>query len=197
MHPFVTDSDERTRILLWLAAVSILAAWGLHELFRVLQFSPPWWLETPSVVGFYALFYTVFDKWGWRIPILRKIEIIKIPDIAGKWEGFVTSSYDEHKNHIDATIMIKQTWTKLKIQLETPTSISQSQTASIITDVHSDIISYEYINEPRAHAKATMHTHRGTARHVLKKENDVETFNGEYYTGRDRGTFGTLTFRRS
>ncbi len=197
MHPYVTDSNERRLVPLLLAIVSMLAAWGLHEILEVISLSTPWWFDMPSLMGFYGLFYGSFDKWLWRIPILRKVGLVKVPDIAGKWKGYITSSFDEHQDHCEASIEICQTWTKIRINLETETSRSYSQTAAVLTEIpHCTAISYEYVNEPKAPARTTMHIHRGTARHTLCIVDDTESFDGEYYTGRDRGTFGALHFTR-
>lgn len=197
MHPYVTDSNERRLVPLLLAALSVLASWGLYKTLEAVQISPPWWFDMPSLMGFYGLFYTVFDKWLWRVPITRRIGLVKVPDLTGKWEGHITSSFDEHQSQCEASIQILQTWTRIRINLEAEHSRSCSQTAAVITEVpHCAIISYEYLNEPKAPATTTMHTHRGTARHTLCVVDDSEVFDGEYYTGRDRGTFGTLHFKR-
>jgi hypothetical protein len=193
MHPYVTNSDEKRKVPLLLAILSILAAWGLFKIVKAFHITPPWWFEMPSLIGFYGLFYTVFDRSLWRAPIIRKIGLVKVPDLDGKWEGEIASSFDGHQNRRDVSILVRQTWTSIRIDLETANSKSSSQTAAIIIETpDSAIISYEYINEPKAHSTMTMHTHRGTARHTWCRTGDSETLNGEYYTGRDRGTFGVL-----
>ncbi len=77
--------------------------------------------------------------------------------------------------------------------LETEYSKSQSLIVGIITAGSSAMVmSYEYLNEPKPAAKETMHAHRGTARLVL----EGESLEGEYYTGRDRQNYGSLSLRR-
>jgi len=197
MHNYVTDSDERRLVPLLLAAFSVLASWGLFEIMSAVQVTPPWWFDMPSLMGFYGLFYTAFDSWLWRAPFVRGIGLAKVPDLTGKWEGYISSSLDEHQSQRAASIQIRQTWTRIRIDLETANSRSCSQTAAIITEIPDcALISYEYLNEPKADATTTMHTHRGTARHTLCIVDGSEVFDGEYYTGRDRGTFGTLHFKR-
>ncbi len=197
MHPYITDSNERRLVPLLLTVLSILAAWGLYGLLKTIHLSPPWWFDMPSLIGFYGLFYSAFDKWFWRVPALRKVGLVKVPNINGRWKGYITSSFDEHKKQREACIDILQTWSQIKINLETETSRSYSLTASVLTETpHCIAISYEYVNEPTVDAKATMHIHRGTARHTLSIVDGAEVFDGEYYTGRDRETFGTLHFKR-
>lgn len=198
MHPYVTDSNERRLVPLLLAALSMICSWGLYEILMLIQISPPWWFDMPSLMGFYGLFYAAFDKWLWRISFIRRIGLVKVPVLAGRWEGQVTSSFDEHQGQLEAVIQVHQTWTRIRIDLETKNSKSFSQTASIITEISdSALIAYDYLNEPKAHSTMTMHTHRGFARHTWCVVNGRETFDGEYYSGRDRGTFGTLHFKRS
>ncbi|NOH04960.1 MAG: hypothetical protein HND47_24800 [Chloroflexi bacterium] len=197
MHPYATDSDERIKVLLGIAFVSLLASWGLHSLFLALNFTPHWLLDVPSFAGFYYMFLKWFDKNLWRKSFFQKIGLIKVPYIAGNWDGYINSSYDEHKSQISATIQIKQTWTEIRITLETDNSISRSETASIITKTPDmALISYEYINEPKSQATSSMQIHRGTARHEYQIVDTYEIFNGGYYTGRERGTFGSLYFKR-
>ena len=80
----------------------------------------PWWLDAPSVMGFYGLFYSASDKWLWAKPIVRKIGLVKIPNLNGVWEGCVTSSsYDNHGSEITINMGISQTWARISIILNT------------------------------------------------------------------------------
>ena len=195
MHTYTTDSSERKFIPLYIASASILLAWGLNRLFNFTQLTVPWWIDAPSVIGFYGLLYTLFNKYLWRSRILRTIGIVKVPDLNGVWNGYVVSSFDKHAKEDKATIKISQTWTRIVIILETNYSKSSSLIAAIVTeDPSGTILSYEYLNEPKPNAKHTMHAHRGTARLTLKSEGKV--LEGEYYTGRDRQNFGILRFER-
>ncbi len=197
MHQYSTDSNERLRVPLWLAFISLFAAWGLHALLVRLNFTPHFLIDVPSFAGFYYIFHELFDKKLWRFPIFRRLGLIKVPFIAGKWDGNIITSFDEHESKKPATIQIKQTWLEIKITLETKDSISNSETASIITKIP-DVarISYEYINEPKVQAVSSMQIHRGVARHDYQIIEANEVLNGDYYTGRGRSTFGSLDFKR-
>jgi len=196
MHPYATDSSERRFVPVFLASLSILAALLLDRGLRTMQFTFPWWLDAPAVMGFYGLFYAIFDRFLWRMRIVRKIGLVKLPDLNGTWKGYVVSSFNQHGTKYNANIEIHQSWTRIGIILKTETSNSQSQIATILTEnPNSTVLSYEYRNEPKPNAITTMHAHRGTARLTLKRESQV--FEGEYYTGRDRQHFGTLFFERA
>jgi hypothetical protein len=196
MHPYATNSNERKMVPLWLAAISILVSWLLHIIFETLNFSPPWWSDIPSFIGFYELSYALFNRKLWKIELFRKLGLVKTPDLNGTWGGHTISSYDNHEKQTEAIIEIFQTWTELKVKLVTGTSVSYSQTASIISRPDCAILSYDYVNEPKSDATKTMHSHRGMAWHEHIIEKDRETLNGSYFTGRDRKTFGTLIFSK-
>lgn len=93
----------------------------------------------------------------------------------------------------DINVTIEQTWTSMIVRVESTGSVSRSVSANLTVGSEMSL-SYEYINEPRVSADATMHTHRGTARFVVKPGDAV--LEGDYYSGRDRQTFGTARLER-
>lgn len=164
-----------------------------------LPFTVPWWVEVPSVMGFYGLFYALFDRRLWRITLLHRIGLVQLPDLNGTWEGFVKSSFDEYATQHYARVKISQRWTQISIRLDTDGSKSHSLSAALLTTNPNEImLSYEYLNEPKAsNSAATMHTHRGTARLTIDSVNAPGTLEGEYYTGRDRRMYGGVHLERS
>jgi len=195
MHFYTTVSNERKLISIYIAVISILLAWVLNRVLGVMPFTLPWWIEAPSVIGFYSLLYAIFDRYLWSWQILRRLGIVKVPNLSGSWNGYVASSFDEYAVKHDATIRIFQNWTKIAIILETNYSKSVSLIAAIVTENPIGIVlNYEYLNEPKANAKHTMHAHRGVARLTLQP--DGKALEGDYYTGRDRQNFGILIFER-
>lgn len=193
MHPYSIDIEERKNILLLLAVVSIVLLWGFYKALNYYKIILPWWVESPSVLFFYGLLFVIFDKWAWKY--FRKISFIKTPNLIGEWTGHLKTSFDKHSSEIEATLKIFQTWTRVKILLTTEQSISHSETASIVIDApEGKYLSYQYINEPKSEAVKTMSIHRGTVRLLFnEKEN---TLVGQYYSGRDRQNFGSLSFKR-
>lgn len=194
MHPYSIDTQERRNVLLLLAVISIILAWGFYNVLNRYRIVLPWWAESPSVLSFYGLLFIIFDRWVWKI--LRRINLIKTPELFGEWSGYLKTSFDEHSSEIKATLRIFQTWTKIKILLTTEYSISHSEIASIVIDApEGKYLSYQYINEPKSDAVKTMSIHRGTTRFLFnEKEN---TLIGEYYSGRDRQNFGSLNFKKN
>jgi hypothetical protein len=195
MYSYATNSTERKIIPLCLACISILAAWGFNRGFESTQLTLPWWIDVPSFVFFYGIIYFLFEKFVWRFRLLHKIKVVKVPDLNGDWKGYISSSFDTHAKKFNATLKIHQSWTHISIILRAENSRSHSLMASINIDSSlGTILVYEYINDPRPDAANTMHIHRGTVRFFL--ETDGKVLNGEYYSGRDRQTFGISWFER-
>lgn len=189
MHPYATDLDKRGYVPLSIAFASIVAAWSLSTFVLALKLIIPWWVDAPSVLGFYGLFFVAFDKRLWRLRPIRGL--LGMPNLNGTYRGYIRSSRDRHRSRHAATLKIRQTWTEISMVMTTRTSSGQSVNASIITETGT--ITYEYLNEPKPGTVATMHMHRGTGMLNLVSEGRLE---GEYYSGRDRQTYGLLLFAR-
>ena len=193
MHAYSIDTNERKNILLVLALVSIVFSWGFCKILGHYQLVLPWWFESPSVLFFYGLFFTVFDNWFWRY--LKKANFLKTPNLIGEWDGIFKSSFNDHSSEVKATLKIFQTWTKIKILLFTDQSSSHSENASIIIDTpEGKYLNYQYINDPKSNTIDTMNIHRGTAMLVFDENKNI--LEGEYYSGRGRQNFGSLYFER-
>src|SRR5260370_28944870 len=194
MHGYSTDSGERRVVPLLLASAAITLAWASSKRLAVMHLSLPWWLDAPSTLGFYGALYTLFDRNLWRNRLVRKLGLDRIPNFAGRWRGYLISSFDGHVKRHDLMINIFQTWTQITVFLTTATSMSRSSAAMIqVEDPEGVALIYQYQNQPLADAMKTMHMHFGTA--MLRVSND-DCLVGDYYAGRDRRTFGRIYCRR-
>jgi len=114
--------------------------------------------------------------------------------LSGQWRGHVHPSRANGisaglETSVEIVLTIRQTWTEIVITAQTDLSKSHSLSDHLI--IADEItVSYEYVNEPFAHAPRTMHVHRGTAR--LDVTNRGSILDGEYYSGRDRQNVGTI-----
>ena len=136
----------------------------------------------------------IFDRHLWGHPLLRKLGLVKTPNLSGCWRGYLTSSFDNHAKHHDLSVEIFQSWTQISIFLSTVTSVSRSCVAVIqVSDPEGVALIYQYENQPLADATRTMHMHYGTA---MMRMSDGSRLTGDYYAGRDRGTFGRISCRR-
>lgn len=197
MHVYATNSKERTTVPLYIAVLSVFAAWSLFTAPEPVRDAIPWWVDAPSVMGFFLLFYNLFDRWVWKWKLLHRLGIVRVPNLNGTWHGEVSSSYDEHKTKKEATLDIAQTWLHMEIALRTETSSSQSLMASLtVNDLGGAALDYVYLNEPRPAAIESMQMHRGTAVLNFNRSGGKDTLDGQYYTGRGRQRFGSLCFER-
>jgi len=190
MHGYSTDSYERRFVPLLLAALGIVLAWATAKLIAAVHLSVPWWLDAPSSLAFYGALYALFDKRFWHMAVVRKLGLSRMPNLAGRWRGFLVSSFDAHEKHHEVMLQIFQSWTQISIFLTTGTSISRSCAAVIqVGDPEGVTLIYQYQNQPLSYAMRTMHMHYGTAMLTLS---DGDSLSGDYYAGRDRRTYGRI-----
>jgi hypothetical protein len=200
MHPYAINSSERTTVIAWLTAASILCAYAVGAGLETVQAAfhvPLWWLDAPAVFGCFGFLYALFDRWAWRVPFLRAIGLLSTPDLRGEWVGEIISSHNQFVQSYTARITIHQRWTGMCIHLVAGLSTSESTMAAVTVRPGGTSLEYAYISNPHAHAADTMHTHRGTARLELKSDAGGESLEGDYYSGRGRGTVGRMSFRRA
>ncbi len=154
-------------------------------------------VTSTAVVILLAMFWLV-DKWLWRIKGVRIILPIP-PDINGRYCGDLVSSYDKDKG-IDKkykiTLEIKQSLTRVKINLYTENSSSYSVVASIGKNNQDNWeISYLYQNKTNTvNHNEDMKDHGGAA--FLEIFNAGEILKGNYFNNpRDRGRHGSLDLK--
>src|SRR5712671_3482493 len=194
MHGYSTDSNERRVVPLLLASVAIALAWMSSKSLAAAHLSVPWWMEAPSSMAFYGVLYTLFDKYLWRNGLVHKLGLVRIPNLMGRWRGYLITSFDGHGKRHDLVINIFQSWTQISVFLTTRTSMSRSCAAVIqVDDPEGVALIYQYQNQPLADAMKTMHMHYGTA---MLRVSDGGCLVGDYYAGRDRRTFGRIYCRR-
>ncbi len=194
MHGYSIDSDERRNVVFGLAILGIAAAYCLDQLLDLTSASLPWWFDAPASFGFFGLFYWLFDQRVWRWRMLRTLGLVTAPDLSGHWKGSIVSSHVPRDRH-EVTVDIRQSWTGLTVVLTGASSRSYS-TAAVLRTKAADgpELTHTYRNEPLPHATDTMHIHHGTA--TMRLAEAGQQLVGEYYTGRGRQTYGSITLRR-
>src|SRR5260370_38118882 len=123
MHGYSTDSGERRVVPLFLASVAIALAWVSFKILALLHFSLPWWLDAPSTLGFYGALYTFFDRNLWRNRLVRKLGLVRVPNLTGCWRGYLLSSFGGHIKHHALLINIFPSWAQIPLFPPPPTSI--------------------------------------------------------------------------
>ena len=199
MHSY--EADGRTRVTLTLATVAVLLAWLLSALFawflgELLGPELSWLLSAPSMPAFFSAAYWAFDRYVWRLDILRKVGFVTVPNLDGEWKGEVKSKSSHGGDGLSqpASVVIHQRWSKMAIRLNTEHSRSYSTLAAFKTDDAMDPeLTYLYFNEPSPDAQETMEAHRGTA--ILELSGGALV--GRYYSGRGRQGMGKIELKRA
>ncbi len=192
MHSY--DLEGRGRIYAGLAILSVTLVWLLDWSLNFTDVDPPWWFSAPSVAGLYTMLYWVFDRHVWRWRFLRRLGLLSVPDLNGAWTGEIDSSFGGEGTNRDIKVNIRQRWASILITLQAGESISRSTMAAVAArDTDSPELTYTYLNEPHGRAADTMQMHRGTC--TLRLAGD--RLEGNYYTGRGRGTVGELKLKRN
>jgi hypothetical protein len=174
--------------------LAIALAWVTSKSLTAAHLSVPWWVDAPSSLAFYGGLYALFDEYIWQKSVVHKLGLVRIPNLTGRWRGYLITSFDGHAKRHDLMIHIFQSWTQIVIYLTTATSMSRSCTAVIqVDDPEGVSLVYQYENQPLANATRTMHMHYGTA--MLRISNGG-CLAGDYYAGRDRQTFGRICCKR-
>ena len=177
--------------------VSFLPAvgFGLSELMAELGV-PEWgkyFVVIPVTASLtYTALHWFFNKYGWR-PLSF---IAQVPNISGDWSCVGQTLNDDGSVAHDwvAELSISQTWEKIRVRLETKSSISHSVSVALIPEPDGCwMLMYSYINKPKV-GNGHLDAHQGYCEMRVVK--NLKTAKGEYFTAKGRGTAGTMTFTR-
>lgn len=197
MHTYSTDNERRPRVYWALSIGSYALAGVLTTAVAFISKNLPVTVGVTITAGLaYTAVLYVFNHWLWTHPLLRKMNIVRVPDLNGEWEGHIKSDYDGET--YDATLSIDQTWREINVHFETATSPSDSNGATILTGKGKwPSINYQYSNEGSTDPEDDLWTHDGTADlQFIEKEGEKDVLEGIYYTAPSRGNSGSMYFVR-
>lgn len=153
---------------------------------------PPVVLASLGAGAVYTALYFAFDRWLWKVGPLGRL--LKVPDLAGTWTCSGVSLDKAPSVKWTGTVTIVQSWDRLRVHLQTPKSKSDSVAAALVHDAAAGYrLMYHYRNEPKL-GQAALAAHHGFAE--LTFAPDLRSATGEYFNGRGRNTFGTLSLTR-
>ena len=214
MHTYSTDNDTRLKVIAGLGALSYILVRIAQAFLPGLTTLLPLGINVsaPSFALTWGVLYSAFNNFLWKWNVLRYLNIVRVPNFAGTWEGYIETSYqgDIPKEHIsedddpeseytrmNAEIEIDQKWRKIAVRLETDRSSSDSNAGTIlINESKWPSLNYQYDNEPDPDAPSGMAMHHGTADLELNGQNGSEVLEGVYYTGPGRENYGKMKFTR-
>lgn len=188
MHAY-SGVGNRTPALGAIAVASVVLSITLGALFDLVNVGPAWLFSAPAVAASYGLLYQAMDRWMWRWKLFRSLGLVDVPDIEGRYVGYLVSSFN--KVRLPVHIDIDQTWTQIAVVFQVndpPSSTSVSTAASLSRQGHNTArLSYTYRNAIRPGVAASdMTDHDGTADVVIS----AGELKGRYYNF--RGRQGTL-----
>ena len=196
MHDYVVCNKDRDTMIYVMAIGSAVVAPILTKLF--ITFVPPTGLSSWLPVGWkytlptgvlFAILYFCYDRWGWKI-----INYLRIPNLNGKWTGFVETSKPEFAGQqFPVVLVISQNFSQIEITLTADKSKSESITAVITPKGNYPELSYSFINVPDNNAGPGQNTHHGQCTLSLFTK---DTLRGNYFSGRDRLAYGTITLTK-
>jgi hypothetical protein len=187
MHGYVSDNFFRgPKVYFAFGAAAIAAASALRVLVAMPQLAGRIDAAALSAGVIYGGLIFLYERWGWRW-------LSTIKNFNGTWVGSITTSHNGGTN-VPCVMRVRQTWTRMAIELETEQSCSRTTMAALYDDQPGDVgLKYEYVSEPRNLAVRTMQTHRGVCTLVITADSEGARLSGGYFTGRGRETRGEIT----
>lgn len=196
MHEYILAHQERKHFYYFVAIIAGLASSGIGLVLDKLQSVVGFLVAAPSGLAIFLLLFLLFDHVIWKWSPLYKFGIVKIPNLAGTWNAKIVTA--NSTDPILATLTIHQSFTKLRVRLETTKSHSMSQMAVIETiDPTSFKLRYEYSAEFRKDLSTT-YRHHGVSELMVSSPNHQFTgeYRARYYTELARDTHGEIVISR-
>lgn len=212
MHPYATNSSERTDVIFRLfpftTLVTIMTIWLVGEGAHRVGIDQPIWFQAliggPSAAGSLVWAYRKLDATWWHVRWMRWLLQITIPDIRGRWRVEGLTSYNAEgmqRETWHADVLIAQTWSLLSVYLQTAHSSSRSLSGSILVEQEGGlpVLIYVYENSPKSIAPPTMLQHWGICRLVLNQTpRGADYLEGSYFSDpKARSNFGTMRLDRA
>lgn len=200
MHSYARDFPHIAKIHIGLAALSVglyfLLVWAVHfakghfpalAVIADIKVSP---LVTLTIFGGLEF---VFDRWAWRL--LCQIPVLGVFDLSGQYVGKIVAG--KSKAEHEASIKIRQTWSKIEVCFDSGAAQANSFSASIVRDrfrkEQVELI-YNYFARGGQAENGERFDHYGTA--VLERHEQGAVLKGDYYTEQDRDSFGKIMMQR-
>ena len=163
----------------------IIFYFGLSKLFNLSAYDSIGYAITLTLLEI-----LVFRKWIWKLNFI--IKITGIDNLQGEWTGILHSNYDD-KDHVVEKIIIKQSFNKYKLVMETKESKSQSDICEIkINEFGRMELQYLYKNESPVTLRKKNPMHFAVADLEYKEKKLI----GVYWTDREiengKNTRGTM-----
>ncbi|WP_425499085.1 hypothetical protein [Natronosalvus amylolyticus] len=198
MHSYSIDGS-RPKISGFIMLAAIVIANLVNYLLSIIDGRVPFTVESVSASVFlsFSILLWVFNNYLWKWPITRRFS--GVPNIEGQWVGPLDSSYNSSNGNgpMRPTFTIHQKWSEIEVDGDFSKSISESTSASFVTDKGRPQLIFTYRNYPRD-SSSNRRSHEGTnTLRYMTDSSGNELLQGEYYTDQERNNHGTMELRRA
>ncbi len=155
---------------------------------------PPSVLSLVGASTVFAILYWLFDRHIWCWPQIRSL--LKVPNLSGEWKcvGKTMSSEGGVIQEWSGSVVIIQSWDKIRVRLKTDDSGSNSISAALLFDeIEGYHLLYSYRNDPLPGPKR-LASHVGFSNMLFNKEQ--KSASGNYFNGSGRFTSGIMTWEK-
>jgi hypothetical protein len=172
------------------------AIWAALLIIDGVTVSGNWYRPFSAVTGAMVILLLVFDKWLWRWRFLYPW-FVSQPNIQGTWRGELISLWKDPKTgeshaSIEVYLVVKQTFSSLRVRLITKESHSDCLSANICDESGAtQSLVATYLNTPKiARRDGSPIHHGGMVLRIVSSGHGV--LDGEDWT--DRDTKGSMRF---
>lgn len=143
------------------------------------------------------LMVVLVNKYVWRWRWFRLLVGIRTPCVHGRWEGFLRSTYTQHKKKHKIAVEFWQTLRKIRVWYYDENAVTRSIIADFVLDAEGGPmrIFCIYQNQPIRTRQTTLQYHQGVM--DLYVDDETHEIRGTYYNNPyQRATYGeiNLTF---
>jgi len=151
-----------TRIVIALSAM----VWALILLSSGEELKASWARSAGLAASIVVLLLLAFDRWLWRLPILR--QLTRRPVLHGTWKTELRTSFGQRANeNIEAYLVIRQTFSRIVVTMLFDRSRSGSMTGSLVEENGRRVLYYVFRSEKQTLARDGNPSSRGAAELIV------------------------------
>ena len=174
------------------------ALWAVMLVIEGITVNFSWLRPFSAVVGIVLLLIIAFERWLWRIQLLRGW-FVKRPILRGLWKIELRSEWKaavtgNQPTALEAYLVVRQTYSHLSLRLLTEESSSETLAADIVEAADGIFRVYAvYRNEPKPRFRDQSPIHYGAL--LIDCGDSLNLLSGDYWTDRNsRGQFTTTGY---
>jgi len=182
------DKNEKiVKVVIGCYAVALIPTVGVFFLWNFLEFGNfSWHIAIGDILNVLSsniaatvILYSLFNKYLWRIPLIKKLLSIEVPYVGGIWIGELVSSYDSFATSQPVELEFFQTFTDIRECYNSTHAVEESIAAEILPEREGNArIVFVYKTTATADRKGYT-SHEGAA--ILHVQDDGKLITGEYF----------------